>query len=126
MPNAECGVVVFIRQSAIGNDEEVPLPPSPVKKAVIPAAGLGTRMHPDAKAVPKELLPILDRPTIQYVVEEAAAASITDVLLITSPDKRAIEDHFANNPALEGRLRAANKSHLLASINALLEKVTVR
>src|SRR5256885_12949477 len=96
------------------------------RKAVIPVAGFGTRMLPAAKAVPKELLPILDRPTIQYVVEEAAAAGITDVLLITSPDKRAIEDHFANNPALDGRLRAANKSHLLASINTLLDQVTVR
>jgi len=97
-----------------------------ITKTVIPAAGFGTRMLPAAKAVPKELLPILDRPTIQYVVEEAAAAGITDVLLITNPDKRAIEDHFARNPALEQRLRAANKSHLLASINTLLEKVTVR
>jgi UTP--glucose-1-phosphate uridylyltransferase len=97
-----------------------------ITKTVIPAAGFGTRMLPAAKAVPKELLPILDRPTIQYVVEEAAAAGITDILLITSPDKRAIEDHFASNPALEQRLRAANKSHLLASINTLLEKVTVR
>src|SRR5690349_22784002 len=97
-----------------------------ITTTVIPAAGYGTRMLPAAKAVPKELLPILDRPTIQNVVEEAADAGITDVLLITSPDKRAIEDHFANNPALEDRLRASSKSHLLASINALLEKVTVR
>jgi UTP--glucose-1-phosphate uridylyltransferase len=97
-----------------------------ITKTVIPVAGFGTRMLPAAKAVPKELLPILDRPTIQYVVEEAAAAGITDVLLITNPDKRAIEDHFARNPALEQRLRAANKSHLLATINTLLENVKVR
>jgi UTP--glucose-1-phosphate uridylyltransferase len=97
-----------------------------ITKTVIPAAGFGTRMLPAAKAVPKELLPILDRPTIQYVVEEAAAAGITDVLLITNPGKRAIEDHFAKNPDLEDRLRAANKSHLLDSINTLLEKVAVR
>src|SRR5438045_5106947 len=120
MPNAECGVVVFIRQSAIGNDEEVPLPPSPVKKAVIPAAGLGTRMLPAAKAVPKELLPVLDRPTIQYVVEEAAQAGMSEAVLITSKDKPAIEEHFRRNGELERRLASGNRSELLASINALL------
>src|SRR3954453_5719814 len=96
-----------------------------ITKAVIPAAGFGTRMLPAAKAVPKELLPILDRPTIQYVVEEAAAAGIDDVLLITSRDKRALEDHFDRNPELEHRLAAGNKSALLDSINTLVEKVKI-
>lgn len=94
-----------------------------VKKAVIPAAGFGTRMLPAAKAVPKELLPIIDRPTIQYVIEEAAAAGIDDVLLVTSRDKRAIEDHFDRNAELEDRLKANGKEFLLASVTALMEKV---
>jgi UTP--glucose-1-phosphate uridylyltransferase len=94
-----------------------------ITKTVIPAAGFGTRMLPAAKAVPKELLPILDRPTIQYVVEEAAAAGIDDVLLITGKDKRALEDHFDRNAELEQRLAAGKKSGLLDSINALVTKV---
>jgi UTP--glucose-1-phosphate uridylyltransferase len=96
-----------------------------IRKAVIPAAGFGTRMLPAAKAVPKELLPVLDRPTIQYIVEEAAAEDIDDVLLITSRDKRALEDHFDRSAELEARLRAAGKERLLASINDLIKKVHV-
>src|ERR1700744_705650 len=92
---------------------------SPVRKAVIPVAGLGTRMLPAAKAVPKELLPVLDRPTIQYVVEEAAAGGIDDVLLITSAGKRAIEDHFEPNRELESRLKSSGRDSLLASLNEL-------
>jgi UTP--glucose-1-phosphate uridylyltransferase len=94
-----------------------------VKKAVIPAAGFGTRMLPVAKAVPKEMLPILDRPTIQFVVEEAAAAGIDDVLLVTSRDKRAIEDHFDRNRELEDRLKAGRKHSLLESLTMLMSKV---
>src|SRR4051812_36048875 len=96
-----------------------------ITKTVIPAAGFGTRMLPAAKAVPKELLPILDRPTIQYVVEEAAAAGIDDVLLITGKDKRALEDHFDRNAELEQRLAAGKKSGLLDSINTLVAKVKI-
>jgi UTP--glucose-1-phosphate uridylyltransferase len=96
-----------------------------VTKTVIPAAGFGTRMLPAAKAVPKELLPILDRPTIQYVVEEAADAGIEDVCLITGRDKRAIEDHFDRNADLEQRLAAGKKLELLESINRLIDRVKV-
>jgi UTP--glucose-1-phosphate uridylyltransferase len=96
-----------------------------IRKAVIPAAGFGTRMLPAAKAVPKELLPVLDRPTIQYVVEEAAEAGIDDVLLVTSREKRSIEDHFDRSPELEQRLAAAGKAALLASIDALAARVKV-
>ena len=74
-----------------------------IRKAVIPAAGLGTRMLPAAKAVPKELLPVLDRPAIQYVVEECAAAGVEDVLLVTGRGKSAIEDHFDRHGELEAR-----------------------
>src|SRR3954471_15769087 len=96
-----------------------------VRKAVIPAAGFGTRMLPAAKAVPKEMLPVLDRPTIQYVVEEAADAGVDDVLLVTSRDKRAIEDHFDRSPELEQRLSAGGREALLASVNALAADVQV-
>ena len=96
-----------------------------IRKAVIPAAGFGTRMLPAAKAVPKELLPVLDRPTIQYVVEEAAAAGIDDVLLVTSREKKAVEDHFDRIPELEARLAAGNKQALLASVVELAAKVKV-
>jgi UTP--glucose-1-phosphate uridylyltransferase len=96
-----------------------------VTRTVIPAAGLGTRMLPAAKAVPKELLPIVNRPTIQYVVEEAAAGGVTDVLLVTSPTKHAILNHFQPNPELEKRLKTPEKSSLLASLRQLLQKVNI-
>jgi UTP--glucose-1-phosphate uridylyltransferase len=94
-------------------------------KAVIPAAGFGTRMLPAAKAVPKELLPVLDRPTIQYVVQEAADAGIDDVLLITSLQKPALMNHFESNALLHDRLAAAGKASLLKSIDDLVAKVKV-
>src|SRR5436305_605559 len=97
----------------------------PIRKAVIPAAGFGTRMLPAAKAVPKELLPVLDRPTIQYVVDEAAVAGIDDILLVTSRDKKAVEDHFDRLPELEARLAAGGKESLLASLTSLMAKVKV-
>ena len=99
-----------------------------VRKAIIPAAGWGTRMLPAAKAVPKELLPVLDRPTIQYVVEEAAEAGIEDVLLITQREKRAIEDHFDRNGELESHLKAGGKNKLLGTLMnlaALAERVRI-
>jgi UTP--glucose-1-phosphate uridylyltransferase len=81
-----------------------------VRKAVIPAAGMGTRFLPATKAVPKEMLPVVDTPTIQYVVEEAVAAGIGDVLLITGRGKGAIEDHFDRAPELEELLEAKGDS----------------
>lgn len=83
-----------------------------VRKAVIPAAGLGTRVLPASKAVPKEMLPIVDKPAIQYIVEEAVAAGITDILIITNRGKGVIEDHFDRAPELEERLLAGNKTAL--------------
>jgi UTP--glucose-1-phosphate uridylyltransferase len=82
-------------------------------------------MLPAAKAVPKEMLPILDRPAIQYVVEEAANAGVGDLLLITAKDKRAIEDHFDRNAELEERLKAGKKDGLLASVTELAGRVSV-
>ena len=75
-----------------------------VTKAVIPAAGLGTRFLPATKAMPKEMLPVVDQPAIQYVVEEAVRAGLTDLLMITGRQKRALEDHFDREPSLERAL----------------------
>lgn len=84
-----------------------------VRKAVIPAAGLGTRFLPATKAMPKEILPIVDKPTIQFIVEEAVASGIEDILIVTGKGKRAIEDHFDSVPELEANLREKNKMELL-------------
>lgn len=84
-----------------------------VRKAVFPVAGLGTRFLPATKAMPKEMLPVVDRPLIQYAVEEAAAAGITDMIFITGRNKRAIEDHFDSSPELERDLSNKNKMELL-------------
>ena len=90
----------------------------PVNKAVIPAAGLGTRFVPATKAMPKEMLPVIDTPAIQYVVEEAAAAGLTDVLMVTARSKTNIEDHFDRNVELEDVLAAKGDDAGLASIRA--------
>ena len=93
-------------------------PPAPVTKAVIPAAGLGTRFLPATKASPKEMLPVVDRPAIQYVVEEAAAAGLRDVLMITGRGKRALEDHFDRVVELELALEAKGDTERLALVQA--------
>lgn len=89
---------------------------SKVRKAVIPAAGLGTRFLPVTKAIAKEMLPIVDKPTIQFIVEEALESGIEDILIVTGKDKRAIEDHFDSNLALEQNLSSKNKNELLALV----------
>ena len=90
--------------------------PAPVRKAVIPAAGLGTRFLPATKAQPKEMLPVVDKPAIQYVVEEAVAAGLTDVLIINGRNKHSIEDHFDRVPALEAALEAKGDESRLAAV----------
>jgi len=92
-----------------------------VRKAVIPAAGLGTRFLPATKATPKEMLPIVDKPTIQYIVEEAVASGITDFLIITGRTKRSIEDHFDRSIELEYELEQQHKTDLLAMIKKIGE-----
>lgn len=84
-----------------------------IRKAVIPAGGYGTRFLPATKATPKEMLPIVDKPTIQYIVEEAKASGIEEILIISGHGKRAIEDHFDSAPALEQTLEAQGKQELL-------------
>lgn len=87
--------------------------PKKVRKAIIPAAGYGTRFLPATKAMPKEMVPIVDKPTIQFIVEEAIASGIEDILIITGKLKRPIEDHFDSNPELEENLKAKGKDDLL-------------
>ena len=92
-----------------------------VRKAVIPAAGLGTRFLPATKAQPKEMLPVVDRPSIQYVVEEAVAAGIDDILIITGRNKRSLEDHFDRNFELEYHLAEKGKAEELADVIELAD-----
>ena len=98
-------------------------------KAIICAAGLGTRFLPQTKAMPKEMLPIIDRPVIQLIVEEAVAAGVTDVIIVTGSNKRAIEDHFDHDDYLDAELRAAGKdakADQLHDISRLANFVYVR
>ena len=96
-----------------------------VTKAVIPAAGLGTRFLPATKATPKEMLPVVDKPAIQYVVEEAVAAGLDDVLMITGRSKRSIEDHFDRAYELEEALAAKDDAERLAQVRESSELATV-
>ena len=99
--------------------------PREVTKAVIPAAGLGTRFLPATKAQPKEMLPVVDKPAIQYVVEEAVRAGIDDILIITGRGKRSLEDHFDRNFELEYYLEQKGKVHDLGEIQALAEMADI-
>ncbi|MDO4743019.1 MAG: UTP--glucose-1-phosphate uridylyltransferase GalU [bacterium] len=91
-----------------------------IKKAVIPAAGLGTRVLPISKTIPKEMIPIVDKPAIQYIVEEAVAAGITDILIITNRGKGSIEDHFDHCVELESNLEKKGKFETLKQLNDIV------
>jgi UTP--glucose-1-phosphate uridylyltransferase len=91
-----------------------------IKKAVFPVAGLGTRFLPATKANPKEMLPVVDKPLIQYAVEEAIQSGITELIFVTGRNKRSIEDHFDKNVELEASLIASNKNFLLESIRSII------
>ncbi|MFB7558281.1 UTP--glucose-1-phosphate uridylyltransferase GalU [Streptomyces brevispora] len=96
-----------------------------IQKAVIPAAGLGTRFLPATKATPKEMLPVVDKPAIQYVVEEAAAAGLNDVLMITGRNKRALEDHFDRNYELESALTRKGDDERLVRVQESSDLATM-
>lgn len=96
-----------------------------IRKAIIPAAGLGTRFLPATKAMPKEMLPIVDKPTIQYIVEEAVASGIEDIIIVTGKGKRAIEDHFDNSFELEFNLAEKQKWELLESVRKSSEMADI-
>src|SRR5712671_3463466 len=97
----------------------------PVRKAIFPAAGLGTRFLPVTKAQPKEMLPLVDKPTIQYGVEEAIASGIEQVIMVTGGGKNAIEDHFDVSVELESFLEARGKVDLLAEIRKISSLINV-
>ena len=96
-----------------------------VKKAIIPAAGLGTRFLPATKAQPKEMLPIVDKPTIQFIIEEAIASGIEEILIITGSNKKCIEDHFDKSIELEMELEKAGKSDLLELVRDISDMVDI-
>lgn len=96
-----------------------------IRKAIIPAAGLGTRVLPASKAIPKEMLPIVDKPAIQYIVEEAVKAGITDILIITNRGKGAIEDHFDHSIELEGMLRTKAKRKQFEEITSVTQLANI-
>lgn len=96
-----------------------------ITKAVIPAAGFGTRVLPATKTMPKEMFPIVDKPTIQYIVEEAVAAGITDILIITNRGKGIIEDHFDKSPELEGLLEKGRKTEFLEQVKAISDLANI-
>lgn len=97
-----------------------------IKKAVIPAAGLGTRFLPATKAMPKEMLPIVDKPAIQYIIEEAVASGIEEILIITSSSKNAIIDHFDYSYELENRLKLKNKENEFKQIRAIADMANIQ
>ena len=96
-----------------------------ITKAVIPAAGLGTRMLPQSKSVPKEMLPIVDKPSIQYLVEEAVAAGIKDILVITNRDKDCIEDYFDYSPEYEKKLADSGKTAELETLRSIADLANI-
>ena len=96
-----------------------------IRKAIIPAAGLGTRFLPATKAQPKEMLPIVDKPTIQYIIEEAIASGIEEILIITGRNKKCIEDHFDKSVELEMELKKNNKNELLEVVQDISEMVDI-
>ncbi len=97
----------------------------PIRKAVIPAAGLGTRFLPATKAQPKEMLPIVDKPTIQYIVEEAARSGIEDIIIITGRTKKAIEDHFDRSVELELELERTHKDEMLGIVRSISDLANI-
>ena len=96
-----------------------------VRKAIIPAAGLGTRFLPATKAMPKEMLPIVDKPTIQYIVEEAIESGIEDIIIVTGKGKRAIEDHFDHSFELEQSLLEKGKHEMLEKYKLLRKLIFI-
>ena len=97
-----------------------------IKKAVIPAAGLGTRVLPASKSMPKEMLPIVDKPAIQYIVEDAVKSGIEDILIITSRGKTTVEDHFDRNPELEAKLLASKKQEVYDQMVAISQMANIQ
>ena len=96
-----------------------------IRKAVIPAAGLGTRFLPATKAQPKEMLPIIDKPTLRYIIEEAVASGIEEILIITGKNKKSIEDHFDKSVELELELEQKGKTDLLEVVRDISKMINI-
>ena len=96
-----------------------------IRKAIIPAAGLGTRFLPATKAQPKEMLPIVDKPTLQYIIEECVASGIEEILIITGRNKKSIEDHFDRSVELEMELEKAGKQEMLEMVREISDMVNI-
>ncbi|MDU2197082.1 MAG: sugar phosphate nucleotidyltransferase, partial [Peptostreptococcaceae bacterium] len=96
-----------------------------IKKAVIPAAGLGTRFLPATKAQPKEMLPIVDKPTLQYIIEEAVESGVEEILIITGKNKKSIEDHFDKSVELELELEKKGKIELLQKVQEISNMISI-
>src|SRR5215470_19725670 len=100
----------MLRRSNVATTDSVLMSTKPLRKAVLPVAGFGTRVLPATKTIPKEMLPVFDRPAIQYVVDEAIAAGIEHIVFVTGRNKGAIEDYFDHASELEAALKAKNKT----------------
>src|ERR1700759_4706342 len=111
----------MVETSAATTPDTADRPKRPTRKAVIPVPALGTRFLPATKAIPKELLPVVDKPALEYIVEEAARAGLSDVLIITARGKGAIEDHFDNAPEVEAALEKKGDLDRLARVRASAE-----
>lgn len=118
-------IMIHFKMNTINNINKGAYILRQIKKAIIPAAGLGTRFLPATKAMPKEMLPILDKPTIQYIVEEASRAGIEDIIIVTGKHKRAIEDHFDNQKELEMVLEDKGKTELLEKVQYSTELANI-
>ncbi len=103
----------------------MPIKSTTIRKAVIPVAGLGTRMLPATKAIPKEMLPVVDKPLIQYVVSEAIAAGIKEIVLVTHASKNSIENHFDTSFELEAQLERRVKRQLLNEVQSICRKMSL-
>src|SRR5215470_10953789 len=110
----------MLRRSNVATTDSVLMSTKPLRKAVLPVAGLGTRVLPATKAIPKEMLPVFDRPAIQYVVDEAVDAGIEHIVFVTGRNKSAIEDYFDRAYELEDSLRVKGKTELLQELESSL------
>src|ERR1700759_3930210 len=115
----------MVETSAATTPDTADRPKRPTRKAVIPVPALGTRFLPATKAIPKELLPVVDKPALEYIVEEAARAGLNDVLIITARGKTAIEDHFDRVPEIEAALEKKGDAERLARVQASTELAKV-
>ena len=115
----------IIIRTIVKGKETISVMEKKIRKAIIPAAGLGTRFLPATKAQPKEMLPIVDKPTLQYIIEECVASGIEEILIITGRNKKSIEDHFDRSVELEMELEKAGKQQMLEMVREISDMVNI-